>query len=446
MGAQFAPYEPDQPLLLPPSLRDWLPEDHLCYFVSDTVDQLDISSITKCYRRAGSGNVAYHPRLMLKLLMFGYCMGVFSSRKLAKQIEENVAFRVLAAGQAPSHRSLSRFRKIHIEEFAALFAQVVQIATASGLAKMGTLAVDGTKVKANASKHKAMSYERMKTEEARLRAEIKALIQAATDEDALEDEQFGPDFRGDEVPEELKRREDRVETIRAAMARLEARKREEAAEAIAADAAAEEAAEKSGKKRKGAKRKHRLGTPKATDQENFTDPDSRIMKTSGGGFEQCYNAQTAVDGDHQIIVAAGITQSAADSAELIPMIDKAMRNTEKTPSCTLADAGYRSEKNFEELADRGVNAYVSLGKEGKHPKAIPVKKPETRKMQRKLATKRGRKLYAKRKHVVEPPFGWIKRGLGFRSFSLRGLVEVTGEWSLVCLAMNMKRMNAMIEW
>lgn len=438
MGGQFAPYEPNQQLLLPPSLRDWLPEDHLCYFISDTVDQLDISSIVDQYRSAGSGNVAYHPRLMLKLLFFGYCTGFFSSRKIAQQIEENVAFRVLAAGQSPSHRSICRFRQEHITEFGELFVQVVEIATASGLTKMGTLAIDGTKIKANASKHKAMSYGRMKSEEKRLRKEIQALIQTAGDVDALEDEQFGPNFRGDEMPEELRRRESRLQVIREAKKRLEERKREEDAEKIEA--------EKKSEKKRGSKRKHPLGKPKDSDQENFTDPESRIMKGGSGAFEQCYNAQTAVDGDSQIIVAADVTQCAADNGQLIPMLDAATENTGDTPERVLADSGYKSEDNFTKLEDREVDAYVSLGREGKSSGRIDPDKPATQNMQRKLRTKRGRKRYSDRKRIVEPPFGWIKRCLGFQSFSLRGLEKVTGEWSLVCLALNLKRMNQRLAW
>jgi transposase len=307
MGERFAPYAPDQQLLFPPSLRDWLPDGHLCYFISDTVDQLDISSIVNKYRSAGGGNVAYHPRLMLKLLFYGYASGVFSSRKIARQMEENVAFRVLAAGQAPSHRSLCRFRQQHIAEFSNLFVQVVEIATASGLAKLGTIAIDGTKIKANASKRKAMSYGRMQQGEKRLRKEIQALLQATDDVDALEDDQFGRDFRGDEMPEELRRRESRLEVIRKAKKRLEERKREEDAEKIEAEKKRDQ-----DKPKRGPKRKHPLGKPRDTDQENFTDPDSRIMKNGSGAYEQCYNAQTAVDGDSQIVVAAGVTQCAAD--------------------------------------------------------------------------------------------------------------------------------------
>lgn len=393
------------------------------------------------YRSIGSGNVAYHPRLMLKLLIYGYCTGVFSSRKIARQMEENVAFRVLAAGQNPSHRSLCRFRQQHIAEFSNLFVQVVEIATASGLAKLGTIAIDGTKIKAAASKRKAMTYGRMKSEEKRLRKEIKALIKAAGDVDAVEDEQFGPDFRGDEMPEELRRRKSRLKVIRDAKKRLEDRKREEDAEKIEKEEERDEDT-----KKRGPKRKHPLGKPKDSDQENFTDPDSRIMKSGSGAFEQCYNAQTAVDGDSQIILAAGVTQCAADSNQLIPMLDAAMDNTGESPGRVLADAGYKSEDNFTNLESRKVDAYVSVGREGKGAKPISPNKPATRQMQRKMQTNRGRKCYADRKHIVEPPFGWIKRCLGFRSFSLRGREKVAGEWALICLALNLKRMNQKLTW
>lgn len=440
-GGLFAPYAPDQKLLLPQSLRDWLLEDHLAYFISDTVDQLDIGSIVEKYRAGGSGNVAYHPRLMLKLLFFGYSTGVFSSRKIAKQIDENIAFRVLAAGQAPSHRSIARFRQEHIAAFKNLFVQVVEIAVASGMAKMGTLAIDGTKIKANASKHKAMSYDRMQQEEARLRQEINVLVKAADDADALEDQEFGPDFRGDEIPEELKRRESRLRVIKEAKQRLEERKRLEDASKIKAEKQSRQKGKKGGRNRK-----HPLGKPKDTDQENFTDPDSRIVKDGSGAFEQGYNAQAAVDADNQMIVAVDVVQSAADSRQLLPVLEEAIANTGATPDRVLADAGYKSETNFAELEDRDIDAYVPLGREGKGGRKVDPKLTATVRMQRKLLTKRGRRRYSARKHIVEPAFGWIKRCLGFRSFSLRGLDKVKGEWALVCLALNLKRLNPRIAW
>lgn len=442
MGALFAPYDPDQSLLLPPSLRDWLPEDHLCYFISDTVDQLDLSEITSTYRRGGSGNVAYHPRLMLKLLIYGYCQGVFSSRRLARQIEENIAFRVLAAGQSPSHRSLSRFRQVHLTAFVGLFTQVVQIAAASGIASLGEVAVDGTKIQADASKHKAMSYERMQAEEARIKAEIEALAAAAEEEDAREDAEHGPDRRGDEMPDDLKRRQDRLGTIRQAKERLEARKREQDAAAIEA----EKKAASKGTKRRGPKRKRPLGTPKPSDQENFTDPDSRIMKTGSGAFEQCYNGQAAVDAQYRIIVAAMVTQCASDSGSLLDMTQQAAENTGLEVERLLADAGYKSEQNLQALEDAGIDGFIPLGREGKPTGTPPSPGTATARMGQKMKTQRGQKRYRRRKHLVEPVFGWIKRGLGFRRFSVRGLEKVEGEWSLVCLAMNLKRMNATLEW
>jgi len=421
MQGIYRPYRPDQKLLLPPSLQDWLPEGHLAYFISDTIDQLDISKFDAHYRGGGKGNVAYHPRLMLKLLVYAYATGVFSSRKIAEALEDRVAFRVLAAGATPSHRTFARFRRDHLAAFEALFVQVVQIAVSSGLAKLGTLAVDGSKVRANASKHKAMSYERMQEKEAKLRKEIRALTARAANCDAEEDVEFGPDFRGDEVPEELKRRKDRLRVIREAKARLEARKKEEAEPQIEAEKKAKDEDNDSDKPRRSPKRKHPLGKPKPKDQENFTDPESRIMKT-GQGFQQCYNTQIAVDGDHGIIVAVEVGQCAADHDALLPMIDAAVENTGLEPDEALADAGYRSEANFLELEKRNIRAYIPLGRRaGKKTRVVAEEMVATKRMERRMASKRGRKKYRKRKHIAEPPFGWIKAGLGFRAFLLPGL-------------------------
>jgi transposase len=443
MEPLFRPYAPDQQYLLPPSLRDWLPEDHLAYFISDTVDALDLGAFLRRYRRDGSGNVAYHPALMCKVLLYGYSVGIFSSRKIAQACETDIAFRVLAAGDAPSHRTLARFRKEHLQAFEGLFIQVVGIAQDAGLVALGTLAVDGSKVRANASKHKAMSYERMKQEDKRLKKEIEGLVRRAEDIDAAEDEEFGEDFRGDEMPEELKRRKDRRRVIREAIKRLEARKKNEDAEKIAAERARKAA----GKGKRGPKRKHPLGKPRPSDQENFTDPDSRIMDTKKDGFQQCYNGQIAVDAKAQIIVAAQVEQCAADSGSLIPVLDQARRNTGRHPDAVLADAGYKSEGNFRGLEERGVTGYIPLGREGK--KAARDPSPglvATHRMKRRMATKRGKQRYRKRKHIAEPPFGWIKGVLGFRRFSLRGLESVRGEWNLVCAAMNLRRMGTNWAW
>ena len=445
MQGLYRPYAPDQHLLFPPSLRDWLPAGHLVYFISDTVDELDLSEIDEAHRASGKGNLPYHPGLMLKLLIYGYATGVFSSRTIARACETDIAFRLLAAADAPGHRTIARFRKAHLAAFEALFVQVVQIATGAGLVKLGTLAVDGSKVRANASKHKAMSYERMQAKEAQLRKEITAITARAADCDAAEDVEFGPDFRGDELPAELARREDRLRAIRAARKRLEARKKEEAAPQIEAEKRAEAEREKHGEPKRGPKRTHPLGTPKPKDQENFTDPDSRIMKT-GQGFQQCYNAQIAVDGEHQVIVAAEVGQCAADTESLLPMVDAAVKNTEAEPDEVLADAGYRSETNFVALEEGGIEAYIPLGRRDGKKRSVAPELVATKRMEHKMAGKRGRARYRKRKHIAEPPFGWIKAALGFRMFLLRGVENVRAEWNLVCLALNLRRMNHRIAW
>jgi transposase len=421
--------------LLPPSPTDWLPEGHLAWFVIDAVEQLDIDPLLAKYRSCGKGEQAYPPRVMLALLMYGYCTGTFASRKIAAQIEDSVAFRVIAAGLTPSHRTICRFREENLDEFHRLFVQVVQLAQESGLVKMGTIAIDGSKVKANASKHKAMSYDRMLLEEKKLRSEIRKLTQAARDQDDIDDKAFGPDFRGDELPEELRRRSTRLKTIQAAKKRLEERK--------AAEAEAKRAAEQKDKDSDpsdsgdGERVK-----PEPRDQENFTDPDSRIMPTSGKCFEQSYNAQVAVDAKAHIVVAALVSQSPNDMGLLMPVVDAARRTTEIEPGRVLADAGYKNEKDLEALVARGIDGYVSVGREGKRSRAPSASCPESQAMQRKLATKRGRARYRKRKGLVEPVFGWVKRVLGFRAFSLRGLRKVAGEWSLVCMALNLRRMCA----
>ena len=436
MAQTFHPYDPDQGLLLPPSLRDWLPEDHPAHFISDTVDELDLGAFLRKYeaREDGRGQLAYHPRLMLKVLLYAYSIGLFSSRRIAQALEEQVALRYLAAGNFPSHRTIARFRLEHLQEFQNLFVEVVRIAQASGMVKLGTLAVDGTKVKANASKHKAMSYARMKAEEQKLREEIKKITDLARRTDEAEDAEFGPDFRGNELPEELRRRKDRLATIRAAKKRLEEAQ------------AAEDEATGRGTNAHGPKLKREIGVPKDEAQSNFTDPQSRIMKVSTGAFEQSYNAQIAVDSGEQIIVAVDVTSCAADNGELLKMEAAAATNLGQHAKALLADAGYKSEANFLELEQRGVRAYVSLGRGEAVPDRVARDKPATRRMARKLQTKRGRQRYRQRKAVVEPVFGWIKHVLGFRSFLLRGLSKVQGEWALVCMAMNLKRMGKVLAW
>jgi transposase len=435
MGQVFYPYEPDQALMFPPSLRDWLPDGHLAYFISESVDQLDLRALYERYeaRDDGRGQLAYEPRLMLKLLIYAYAVGIFSSRRIAKAIEDLVPLRYLAAGNRPSHRTIARFREDHSERFQGLFMQVVRIGRAAGLVAMGTLAIDGSKVKANASKHKAMSYGRMKEEDAKLEGEIARITELARGVDAAEDAQFGPDFRGDELPAELQRRETRLAKIREAMRQLEA------------EQAAQDAAEGRGKRREeegtGRKLKRPNGVPPDSAQKNFTDPESRLMKTASGGFEQCYNAQVAVDAEQQIIVAADVTDNAADVGQLMPLTDQAEVNTDQRVARVLADAGYKSEANFVALEQRGVDGYVSLGKgEELRASAEAGGGPCTQRMGAKLRTDDGRQRFKRRKVIVEPVYGWIKHVLGFRAFSMRGRRKAGGEWSLVCLVVNLRRM------
>ena len=431
----------DQGLLLPPSLREWLPEDHLAWFIRDAVEELDIDRLVDSYRLSGKGELPYNPRMMLRVLIYAYATGVFSSRKIAAQLRDSVAFRVLSGNQMPAHRSIARFRKQHIEQFGDLFAQVVKMAAESGLAKIGTLAVDGSKLKANASKHKAMSYGRMKEEEARLEREIAAILKLAQKQDAEDDVEFGPDFRGDELPEELARRETRLQRIRDAKDRLEKRKAEEAK---AAEEAEKASAEREGREPRGRQKgaKSPKGEPKPKDQENFTDPDSRIMKSSKG-FEQAYNVQIAVDGKSRLIVGNLVGNSPTDARQLIPTIETAVRNTGFPARRVLADTGYRSEENFETLEAAGIDAYVAIGRENKNAGGPCTACTATGRMRKKLKTKRGRSRYRERKHIAEPPFGWLKNVLGFRSFSLRGLVNVAGEFNLVAIAMNLRRIQKM---
>ncbi len=435
MGQIFHPYDPDQSHLFPPSPRDWMPEGHLAFFISDTVDELDLEPLYARFRKRSNdrGNLAYEPRMLLKVLIYSYSVGVFSSRKIATGIDDLVALRYLAAGNRPGHRTMARFRRDNAGHFAKVFQQIVNVAQEAGLVKLGTLAIDGSRVKANASKHKAMSYSRMKSEEKRLRKEIEAIIHLADGIDAAEDVEFGPDFRGDELPEELRHRETRRAKIRAAI------------EALKEEQAEKDVATKRGQGRTK-KMKRPNGTPPEKAQYNFTDPESRIMKTSSGGYEQCFNAQVAVDAGEQIIVASGVTQNAADVNELLPILDRAEITTGRKAKRLLADAGYKSEANLAELEARGVDGYVSLGRREQTRERVKTAGPATKRMHRKLNTKRGRERFKARKHVVEPAFAWVKQVLGFRSFSMRGLKLARAEWDLVCLCTNLRRMNGKMAW
>jgi transposase len=410
------------------------------YFISETVDRMDLSGFYRGYEGDGRRNRPFDPRMMVKVLLYGYATGTFSSRKLAKKLEEDVAFRVLGAGNFPAHRTVCEFRQRHLKEFQELFVELVRIARETGMIRLGTVAVDGAKVKANASKRKAMSYKRMKEADERLRREIEQLTQEASRVDAEEDRIYGEDRRGDELPEELRRREDRLAKIEAAMKRLRERQAEED----------RQKGRHEGDDRKnprgGRKFKREFGEPDEKAQDNFTDPDSRIMK-SKGSFQQCYNTQIAVDEGSQLIVATGMTQSAGDNPQLLKLLDETEKNTKVRPKQLLADAGYRDEANFRVLEKRGIEAYVSLGREGKKAPQEPTPElPASWRMAEKLRTEVGRARYKRRKAIVEPVFGWVKQVLGFRRFSLRGIEKVTGEWDLLCLAVNLKRMNSLIRW
>lgn len=438
MPTTFRPYAPNQLHLLPPSPKDWLPEGHLANFISDVVDDLDLKDFYDPYEGDGRRNRPFDPRMMIKIILYGYAVGIRSSRKMALKLHEDVAFRVLASENFPAHRTISDFRQIHLTELGKLFKKVVRLAREMGVLKVGTLAVDGSKVKANASKHKAMSYGRMKQEERRLKEQIQKIFEEAEAIDAYEDELYGKDNTGDELPENLRRREDRLAAIAAAKKRLEERQ-------------AEEDKEKGRKPRDGKKStkggrnyKRTFGTPDDKAQENFTDPDSRIMKGSEG-YVQAYNGQIAVDEGSQLIVATGLTQRAGDNGQLIPIIEEVENITGQTPDQVLADAGYRGEENFKQLTRKKIDGYVSLGREGKKAEAIPDRDyPESRKMYRKLRSPVGRARYKRRKAIVEPVFGWMKEILGFRRFSFRGLEKVQAEWDLVCLAMNLKRLHTLV--
>lgn len=433
----YRPYEPDQLFLLPPSLRDWLPEDHPALFVSDVVDDLDLSSIFAEYERESRGYPPYHPRMMVKVLVWGYCIGVRSSRQLARRLVEDVAFRVLAANNTPDFRTISDFRKRHLRHLSSLFDQVLGLCVEARLVKLGHVAIDGSKLRANASKHKAMSYGRMKDEEERLRKEVERWFDEAERIDREEDELYGKDNSGYQLPEGLRTRKGRLKAIREAKKRLEERARERDKEAIE-------------KQKRGEKTRHKreLGKPKDSEQENFTDPESRIMKGRDGGFVQAYNAQAAVDGEAQVIVAAEVTNVSPDQGHLAPMVAKVKRNTGRAPKVVTADAGYWSEEAVREVGGAGVaEVYVAVRRDrhsrrpeppprGRIPRSLSPKE----RMARKLRTKKGREAYARRKAIVEPVFGQIKAARGIRSFLLRGLEKVRGEWSLICAAHNLLKL------
>lgn len=443
MSTSYIPYQPEQQRLLPNALQDWLPQGHLAYFISDTVDSLDLSAFHARYAKQGPRNQPFHPAMMVKVLVYAYATGTFSSRKMGKKLFEDVAFRVLAADNFPAHRTIRDFRALHLEEFTQLFTQVVRLAREMGLVKLGTIAVDGTKVKANASRHKAMSYGRMQTTEAELKVQIAALLHKAASTDEAETNE--PEL---DIPAEIARRQARLLAIEAAKARLEERQRQADKERGRSEHDECRPKDKDGKPKGGKPYQRDFGVPPDKAQDSFTDPESRIMKRAGGGFDYSYNAQTAVDETAHIIVAAEVVNTSSDVQQL-PMVLAAVRaHTGAQAAQVLADAGYRSEAVMAALAQSqpDTELVIALGREGRE-QAKPrdaQRYPHTVAMAAKFQSDKGKADYRKRKWLAEPPNGWIKNVLGFRQFSMRGLEKAKAEFKLVCMALNLRRMGAMV--
>ena len=448
----FKPYNPEQLFLLPPALRDWLPEGHLALFLSDVVETaLDLTAILATYETGdGRGQPPYHPAPLVKLLLYGYCTGKPSSRQIERATYEEIPYRVLAANQHPDHDTLAAFRQTHLAALAGLFLQVLHLCQRAGLVKLGHVALDGTKILANASKHKAMSYGRMPEAERKLEEEIAALLAEAQRVDAAEDARYGTGTRGDELPADLARRESRLAKIRAAKADLEAEAQAAAAEAAvvaqAKLAERERQTRETGRKPKGPAPTVPDPTeaiPKPKAQRNFTDPASRIMKDGATkSFVQAYNAQAAVDGTAQVIVAAAVTQAANDKQQLVPMLTQTGVNCDQLPAAASADSGYCSAAAVTDAALAGIDLYVAVARQQHGETPAPPADDGTviGAMRAKLQTAAGHALYALRKAIVEPVFGQIKDARGFRRFSFRGLGKVHAEWLLICLTHNLLKL------
>lgn len=443
MAKTYRPYEPDQMFLMPPSLTDWLPTDHMVYFVREILDAINLSPIISVYEDEERGYPPYNPKMMTGILLYGYCNGVTSSRKLARHCQEDVAFRVLAANNQPDHRTISDFRKIHLSSLQHLFIEVLQLCQKAGLVNFGHIALDGTKIKANASKHKAMSYGRMKKDITRLKHEISDLLHQAEEIDAREDQKYGKDNRGDELPEELTHRETRIARIKEAKRALEEEAQKQDDDKPDPPSSAKEQPLPMAKVKTIVDEK--TGNKHVADkaQRNFTDPDSRIMPYQKT-FVQGYNAQVAVDSEHQIIVATDVTNNPTDDSLLSAMVSRLPQK----PKALSADAGYSvTDKNIKYLKKKRIDAYIAIKgeKHGHLPESFPRGRiPEDltikERMTRKLLTKNGRRLYARRKCIVEPAIGQIKHAQGFRQFSLRSHVKVRAEWFLVTAAHNLRKL------
>jgi transposase len=438
------------PFLLPPSVEDWLPRDHLARFVVDIIDQLDLSTLSGQYR--GSGSAPYHPTVMLGLLIYGYATGVYSSRRIEAATHDSIAFRFIAANQQPDHDSLCTFRKRFLKEIEALFVQVLVIARQMKLLKLGTIALDGTKIHANASRHNALSHGHAQRIEAQLEAEVKQMLARAEAADQA------PLPRGMSMPAELARREERLAAIRQAKAQIEARAAErdarEKADFDAKMKAREEKTTRTGKKPGGKPPAPPSAGVRPSDQINLTDADSRIMPATGKGFEQSYNAQAAVDTESLLVVASDIAQVATDKQQVAPMLEALAGLPDELGRVKrlLADNGFFSAANVGRCEEARIEPLLAAGRDGHHPhwedrfsEPPPLAEPASAvdRMKHRLKTRKGRKLYGKRKQTVEPVFGIIKSVMRFRQFLLRGLVAVQGEWKLVTMAWNIKRMAAL---
>ena len=447
--SRFHPVDRQTGYLLPPSVDEWLPEDHLARFIVEVIDGLDVSALEKAY--AGRGSAAYHPSVLLALLVYGYANGVFSSRKIERATYDSVAFRFIAAGAHPDHDTLASFRRRFLDELAGLFVQVLEMAQEMKLLKLGTISLDGTKIKANASRHRALSHGRIEQLEIQLKAEVESLLAMAeqADQSAVPD--------GMNLPEEIARRQVRLDVMAAAKVkvkveeRAKARFEKEQAEYEAKLARREQKTKESGRKPGGKPPQPPVAGPKAQDQLNLTDGESRIMLVAGGGFDQAYNAQAAVDTSSMLVVSLTVTQACNDKEQVVPMLEQlaALPASLGTPKELLADTGFYSAGNVEACEACGIDPFIAVKREQHHqapqerftePGALPADATSAQAMAHKLKTKAGRALYALRKQTVEPVFGIIKSVLGFRQFSLRGLKKVSGEWTLVCLAWNLKRM------
>lgn len=450
MSSNFISANRQQQYLFPPSLQDWLPEDHLARFIVDIVSQLNLRSLSETY--AGKGSKAYHPEVLLSLLFYGYATGVYSSRKIERATYDSVAFRFISANTHPDHDTIATFRKRFLDQLQPLFVQILMLAREMGLLKLGKVSLDGTKVKANASKHRAMSWGHACKLEQQLQSEVKELMRLAEKADSEETSD------GMNIPEELSRRQDRLAAIAEAKEKIEQRANEryaqEKKEYDEKVAARQAKAKKFGKKPRGRDPKPPTPGPRKKDQVNLTDEESRIMPSSGKGFEQAYNAQAAVDVDTMVIVGSHISQSSNDKKEIIPTLTALNSLPEELGNveAILADAGYFSDDNVSACEKAEVEPFIPPGRQ-KHnqplserfaqPEPLAENADSISKMKHKLRTDRGRELYAKRKSTVEPVFGIIKHVMGFRQFLLRGLEAVTGEWTLVSMAWNIKRMFAL---